>query len=232
MHKGIEATMLQWYELASGTQTDSDWALIQETYILHDVAVNVWQNTYLVKCSSSSACWWVPQLCWKPSEKRMRKVHEGSGVLVLDGQTFPKICPKQDPSPIGSNWFESQNPFLYRGTCFNTSWPIALANFPPILQLEANGWHSHRVTLQKTATVATRFPAGLVGVQCIEVLQCILASFPFQKPGPWWYKYLRYYYIIHHGHKCLRNLKARWWGNMKLAPARTLIRWTFWNHSS
>jgi len=56
MHKGIEATMLQWYELASGTQTDSDWALIQETYILHDIAVKVWQNTYLVKCSSSSAC--------------------------------------------------------------------------------------------------------------------------------------------------------------------------------
>lgn len=41
MHKGIEATNLQWYELASGSQTDSDWALIQETYILHDVAVNV-----------------------------------------------------------------------------------------------------------------------------------------------------------------------------------------------
>lgn len=120
----------------------------------------------------------------------MRKVHEGSSVLVLDGQTFPKICPKQDPSPIG---LSLKTRSFTEGRASTLLGPLHWQIFLPSCSSRLTGETFTSGDPPKTATVATRFPAGLVGVQCIEVLQCILAAFLFQKPGPWWYKYLRYY---------------------------------------
>ena len=73
----------------------------------------------------------------------LEKDEKGTRRVRCVGLGWPNIPQNMPKTRSKSNGFESQKPFLYRGTCFNTSWPIAFANFPPILQLEANGWNIH-----------------------------------------------------------------------------------------
>lgn len=78
-------------------------ALIQETYILHDIAVNVWQNSYLVKCSSSSACLMSSTALLKTVGEKDEK---GTPRVRCVGLGWPNIPQNMPKTRSKSSWIQ------------------------------------------------------------------------------------------------------------------------------